>query len=65
MPISRNLTVGMQYGTQRYTGAVGTRRDFTPNLDTSKFSYVGNLTFALPRSSSAIRRQRAAVPLPG
>jgi len=53
VPISRNLTVGMQYGTQRYTGAVNAQ-DFTPNLDTSKFSYVGNLTFALPRSSSAI-----------
>ena len=53
VPISRNLTVGMQYGTQRYTGAVNAQ-DFTPNLDTSKFSYVGNLTFAIPRSSSAI-----------
>jgi len=53
VPISRNLTVGMQYGTQRYTGAVAAP-NFAANLDTSKFSYVGNLTFALARSSSAI-----------
>jgi hypothetical protein len=53
VPITRNLTLGMQYGTQRYTGAVNAQ-DFTANLDTRKFSYVGNLTFALPRSSSAI-----------
>jgi len=53
VPIARNLTVGMQYGTQRYTGAVNAQ-DFSPNLDTSKFSYVGNVTFAIPRSSSAI-----------
>jgi len=53
VPIARNLTVGMQYGTQRYTGAVNAQ-DFSANLDTSKFSYVGNLTFAIPRSSSAI-----------
>ncbi len=53
VPLTRNLTLGMQYGTQRYTGAVNAQ-DFTPNFDTSKYSYVGNLTFALPRSSSAI-----------
>lgn len=52
VPIGR-FTVGMQYGTQRYTGALGSP-DFTPNLDTSKYSYIGNVTFALPHSSSSI-----------
>ncbi len=53
VPLTRDLTLGMQYGTQRYTGAVNAQ-NFTPNFDTSKYSYIGNLTFALPRSSSAI-----------
>ena len=53
VPLTRNLTLGMQYGTQRYTGAVNAQ-DFSPNFDTSKYSYVGNLTFAIPRSAAAI-----------
>jgi len=52
VPVGR-FTLGMQYGTQRYTGALATT-DFTPNFDTSKYSYVGDVTFALPHSSSAI-----------
>jgi hypothetical protein len=53
VPLTRNLTLGMQYGTQRYTGAVNAQ-DFEPNFDTSKYSYVGNVTFAIPRTSSSI-----------
>jgi hypothetical protein len=53
VPLARNLTLGMQYGTQRYTGAVNAA-DFQPNFDTSKYSYVGNVTFAIPRTSSSI-----------
>ncbi len=53
VPLTHGFTLGVQYGTSRYTGAVGST-DFTPNFDTSKYSYSGALTFALPRSSSAI-----------
>jgi hypothetical protein len=52
LPLTRNLTMGLQYGTQRLTGSYGT--SFTPNVDANKYSYLGNITFALPSSSSAI-----------
>lgn len=52
LPISRDVTFGMQYGTQRYTGLYSPA--FEPTLDASQYQYLGNVTFKLPRSSSAI-----------
>jgi hypothetical protein len=52
LPVNGRLTVGVGYGAQRLTGSYGT--SFVPNLDANNTSYVGNITFALPRSSSAI-----------
>ncbi len=52
VPVARNLTVGMGYGTQRYTGNFNA--GFQPSLDTSQYLYLGNVTFAIPRTSSAI-----------
>ena len=52
VPINARFTVGVGYGAQRFTGSYGT--SFTPNLDANNTSYLGNITFALPRSSSAI-----------
>jgi hypothetical protein len=52
LPITRDVTFGMQYGTQRYTGLYSPA--FEPTLDASQYQYLGNVTFKLPRSSSAI-----------
>jgi hypothetical protein len=52
LPISRDVTFGMQYGAQRYTGLYSPA--FEPTLDASQYQYLGNVTFKLPRSSSAI-----------
>jgi hypothetical protein len=52
VPVTGRLTVGVGYGTQRLTGSYGT--SFVNNLDASNYSYLGNITFSLPRSSSAI-----------
>jgi len=52
VPVARNVTVGMGYGTQRYTGSFNA--GFQPALDTSQYLYLGNVTFAIPRTSSAI-----------
>jgi hypothetical protein len=52
VPVNERLTVGVGYGTQRLTGSYGT--SFVPNLDANNYSYLGNITFSLPRLSSAI-----------
>jgi hypothetical protein len=50
VPIAHNLSVGMQYGTQRFTGEYSP--SFEPQLDASRYQYLGNVTLKLPRSSS-------------
>ncbi len=50
VPIAHNLSVGMQYGTQRFTGEYSP--SFEPELDASRYQYLGNVTLKLPRSSS-------------
>lgn len=50
VPIARNLSVGMQYGTQRLTGEYSP--SFEPQLDASRYQYLGHVTLKLPRSSS-------------
>jgi hypothetical protein len=50
VPLTHRVTLGLQYGAQRFTGSYGVTG--TPNLDTSKYSYLGNLTFALPRNTA-------------
>jgi hypothetical protein len=52
VPVNGRLTVGVGYGAQRLTGSYGT--SFVPNLDANNYSYLGNITFSLPRFSSAI-----------
>ncbi|HEY5256998.1 MAG TPA: hypothetical protein VIJ12_01315 [Candidatus Baltobacteraceae bacterium] len=52
VPVNHSLTVGVGYGTRRFTGSYGA--SFAPNLDASNYSYLGNITFSMPRSSSAI-----------
>lgn len=50
VPIAHNLSVGMQYGTQRFTGEYSP--SFEPELDASRYQYLGNVTLKLARSSS-------------
>ncbi len=50
VPIAHNLSVGVQYGTQRFTGEYSP--SFEPELDASRYQYLGNVTLKLPRSSS-------------
>jgi hypothetical protein len=52
VPLAHNLTAGIGYGAQRFTGTFGS--GFQPALDTSQYLYLGNVTFAIPRTSSAI-----------
>lgn len=49
VPISRALTVGLQYDTAHYQGNYGTL--FAPGLDARKDTYLGNVTYQLPNSS--------------
>lgn len=50
VPIAHNLSVGVQYGAQRFTGEYSPSLE--PKLDASRYQYLGNVTLKLPRSSS-------------
>lgn len=51
VPLSRSLSLNVQYNTQYYTGSYS---GINQNIDERKDSYLGNLTYRIPRSSSAI-----------
>ncbi len=52
VPISSKLTVGLQYDRAHYQGNYGTL--FAPGLDATKDTYLGNVTYQLPNSSSLL-----------
>jgi len=52
VPVSPALTVGLQYETSHYQGNYGAL--LTPGFDARKDTYLGNLTYQLPNSSSLI-----------
>ncbi|MDQ6929256.1 MAG: hypothetical protein M3126_01140 [Candidatus Eremiobacteraeota bacterium] len=51
VPLARNLRLNLQYNTQFYTGSYSA---LGQNIDGRKDFYLGNLTYAIPRTSSAI-----------
>ncbi|MBV8245853.1 MAG: hypothetical protein JOZ38_08030 [Candidatus Eremiobacteraeota bacterium] len=51
MPISRQVTVGVQYNTQFYSG---TYTALDQDITARKDLYQGNVTYTIPRTSSAI-----------
>ena len=51
VPLTRSLSLNVQYNTQYYTGSYS---GLGQNIDERKDSYLGNLTYRIPRSSSAI-----------
>ncbi len=52
VPVTRSLTLGMQYDTEHLQGGYGTPG--LANLDANNNTYGAKLTFALPHSASAI-----------
>lgn len=50
VPISPALTIGVQYDRTHYEGNYGTI--LTPGFDARKDTYLGNVTYTLPNSSS-------------
>ena len=52
VPVAPHVTVGLQFERQHYQGEYGTL--LFPGLDTRKDTYLGNVTYQLPYSSSAI-----------
>jgi hypothetical protein len=52
VPVSPVVTIGLQYNTAHYQGDYGTL--FAPGLDARKDTYLGNVTYSLPNSSSMI-----------
>lgn len=52
VPVTPRVTVGLQYETQNYKGEYGTL--LFPGLNARKDTYLGNVTYQLPYSSSAI-----------
>ena len=52
VPISPALTVGLQYDRAHYQGNYATL--FAPGLDARKDTYLGNVTYQLPNSSSLL-----------
>lgn len=51
VPLTRDLTLNLQYNTQYYTGSYET---LGQNVDERKDFYLGNLTYVIPRTSSSI-----------
>ncbi|MBV8727827.1 MAG: S-layer homology domain-containing protein [Candidatus Eremiobacteraeota bacterium] len=51
VPISRDLTLNLQYDTEYYTGSY---QSFGQSIDERKDSYLGNLTYTIPRTASTI-----------
>jgi len=52
VPVTPRVTVGLQYEQQHYQGEYGAL--LFPGLDARKDTYLGNVTYQLPYSSSAI-----------
>ncbi len=52
VPVNRHLTVGLQYDRSNYQGDYGST--LLPGFDASKDTYLGNVTYQLPNTSSAI-----------
>jgi hypothetical protein len=52
VPVTPRVTVGLQYEQQHYQGDYGAL--IFPGLDARKDTYLGNVTYQLPYSSSAI-----------
>ncbi|HET9394050.1 MAG TPA: hypothetical protein VFO29_11100 [Candidatus Rubrimentiphilum sp.] len=52
VPVTPRVTVGLQFERQHYQGEYGTL--LFPGLDAQKDTYLGNVTYQLPYSSSAI-----------
>jgi hypothetical protein len=52
VPVTPRVTVGLQFERQHYQGDYGTL--LFPGLDARKDTYLGNVTYQLPYSSSAI-----------
>ncbi|MEO6912514.1 MAG: S-layer homology domain-containing protein [Candidatus Baltobacteraceae bacterium] len=51
VPLTRDLTLSVQYNTQHYEGAYG---QIGSNIDERKDYYLGNLTYNIPKTNSAI-----------
>lgn len=51
MPLSRDLSLNLQYNAQYYSGSYSS---LGQNIDGRKDFYLGNLTYTIPRTSSAI-----------
>ena len=51
VPLSRDLTLGVQYNTQFFTGSYAA---LGQNIDQRKDLYLGNVTYTIPRTASAI-----------
>ena len=51
VPLTRSLSLNVQYNTQYYTGSYS---GLGQSIDERKDSYLGNLTYRIPRSSSSI-----------
>lgn len=51
VPLTHALSLNLQYNAQFYSGSYSTLQQ---NIDERKDSYLGNLTYQIPRSSSAI-----------
>lgn len=52
VPITQGVTLGLGYDTQHYVGSYGAVT--VPNIDARKNSYLGNLTYQIPHTSSQI-----------
>lgn len=50
VPVSRDLTIGLQYDRSHYQGSYGAL--LTPGIDARKDTYLGNVTYQLPNTSS-------------
>lgn len=51
-PLSKDMTVNLQYNTQSYVGAYQT--SLSQNIAQRKDYYLGNVTYSIPRTNSAI-----------
>jgi hypothetical protein len=56
VPITRRVTLGLQYDTSHYQGDYGTplAQGLVQGVDARKDTYLGNVTYQLPNTSSAI-----------
>ncbi len=52
VPVSPSVTLGLQYDTSHYQGNYG--QLLAPGLDARKDTYLGNVTYQLPNSSSLL-----------